>query len=366
MHLVTPKAEHLERYVAALRRGWTYDPTRGDAATRDELERIAHDPAAFLAAMDDREARGGPYRMPDGSEVPRIPSFRRWMWDDDFCGSISLRWQPGTTALPPYCLGHIGYAVVPWRRREGIATRALGLMLPEAWALGLPFVEVTTDPANVASQRVIEANGAVLHETFVKPPQFGATPGLRYRIYAPARDASRTSPTSPTLRRAAPADVAAIQRVGVAADTRYVATAHPELCDGESIPTADALRAIEQGRLTVAEVDGAVAGWVVVGRLGGELCLGHLCVAPEHGRRGLGAALLDHVVERARAAGERSIVLNTQRDIPWCMPWYARRGFVVVPREAWSEALAALTEAQSEGGLDWSSRVHMRLQLVGG
>jgi predicted acetyltransferase len=49
----------------------------------------------------------------------------------------------------------------------------------------MPFVEVTTDPTNAASQRVIERNGGVLFETFVKPIQFGSKPCLRYRIYLP-------------------------------------------------------------------------------------------------------------------------------------------------------------------------------------
>jgi predicted acetyltransferase len=112
----------------------------------------------------------------------RIPGFRRWMWDGDFCGSIGLRWQPGTTELPPHCLGHIGYAVVPWKQGKGYATAALRLLLPQARAIGLPFVEITTDPDNIASQRVIEAAGGVLHEKFIKPPQYGSKPGVRYRI----------------------------------------------------------------------------------------------------------------------------------------------------------------------------------------
>jgi len=41
------------------------------------------------------------------------------MWDDEFAGSIGFRWQPGTSALPPHCLGHIGYAVVPWKQGRG-------------------------------------------------------------------------------------------------------------------------------------------------------------------------------------------------------------------------------------------------------
>ena len=27
--------------------------------------------------------------MPDGSFVPRLPGYRRWLWDGKFCGSIS-------------------------------------------------------------------------------------------------------------------------------------------------------------------------------------------------------------------------------------------------------------------------------------
>jgi predicted acetyltransferase len=104
------------------------------------------------------------------------------MWDGEFCGSIGLRWQPGTTDLPPYCLGHIGYAVVPWKQGRGYATRALELLLPEAKAQGLAFVEITTNADNVASQRVITSNGGQLIERFNKPAVYGGAPSLRFRI----------------------------------------------------------------------------------------------------------------------------------------------------------------------------------------
>ncbi len=182
MVLVRPAQAHLESYVAALARGWSADNVRGVAAAREELALIAADAGVFLASLEDREARGSPVTLPDGSVVPRLPGFRRWLWDGEFCGSIGLRWQPGTAALPPYCLGHIGYAVVPWKQGRGLATAALALMLPEARAVGLSCVELTTDPDNPASQRVIEKNGGVLVERFAKPAAYGDKPGLRYRI----------------------------------------------------------------------------------------------------------------------------------------------------------------------------------------
>src|SRR5688500_7227679 len=182
MELVRPAEAHLRSYVAALERGWSADNVRGEAAAREELAEIASDREKFLAAMEDREGNGPPVKLPDGSLASRLPGFIRWLWDGEFAGSIGMRWQPGTTTLPRHCLGHIGYAIVPCRKGRGYGTIALRLMLVEAKSIGLPHVEITTDPDNVASRRVIEANGGTLVEHFVKPAQFGSKPGLRFRI----------------------------------------------------------------------------------------------------------------------------------------------------------------------------------------
>jgi len=121
--------------------------------------------------------------LPDGSKVPRLPGYSRWMWDGEFCGSIGFRWQPGTTELPPHCLGHVGYSVVPWKRGRGYATRALQLLLPQAGEEGLAYIELTTDSDNIASRRVIEANGGKLIERFRKPAAYGGAESLRFRIF---------------------------------------------------------------------------------------------------------------------------------------------------------------------------------------
>ena len=181
MDLVWPSSELLPRYVSALERGWSPTTERREAA-QEELSRIAQYPAELLAEQVDRDGRGPAVLLPDGSSVPRLPSYKRWMWDGEFCGVISVRWQPGTAALPPTSLGHIGYSVVPWKRNRGYATRALALLLPELDVLELPYVEVTTDAANVASQRVIAANGGIFVEAFQKPASHGGAPGHRYRI----------------------------------------------------------------------------------------------------------------------------------------------------------------------------------------
>ncbi|MEL6551477.1 MAG: GNAT family N-acetyltransferase [Pseudomonadota bacterium] len=184
MRLVTPAFDYLNAYRSALETGWSPRTTRPEAAT-EELQAISTDAHGFIASLEDREGRGADIQLPDGRLVKRLPSFRRWMWDGTFCGSIELRWQHGTNALPPTCLGHIGYAVVPCRRREGLATAALGALLPEARSVGLTAVDLTVDPTNIASVRVIETNGGQLIERREKQSAHGGGQELLYRIDLP-------------------------------------------------------------------------------------------------------------------------------------------------------------------------------------
>ena len=181
MELVWPAAQYLSGYVHALQQGWSPDNLRPQAAL-DDLARIAQDPARFISEQVDREAKGPAIILPNGSTVPRLPGYSRWMWDGEFCGAIGFRWQPGTADLPPYCLGHIGYSVVPWKRLRGYATRALQLLLSQSKGEGLAYVELIADADNIASQRVIEANGGELVERFHKSAEHGGAESLRFRI----------------------------------------------------------------------------------------------------------------------------------------------------------------------------------------
>ena len=182
LQLFVPDLAHLDEYADALRRGWSPDNVRVEEAPREELARIETDPAAFVASLDDPEAKAGPISLADGTTVPRLPGYRRWMWDGEFCGSIGFRWQPGTAALPTHVLGHIGYTVAPWKRRRGYATLALAMLLREIARHGLSHVDLTTDPDNLPSQKVITANGGLLVERFTKVAGHGGTEALLFRI----------------------------------------------------------------------------------------------------------------------------------------------------------------------------------------
>jgi predicted acetyltransferase len=178
MALVWPARTYLASYAAALERGWSPDNIRGAAAAREQLAKIAVDPDAFVASLVDREAKG----IRSRSMTAR--TCRDCLATRSGSGTASSAAASRTLAArhPPYCLGHVGYSVVPWKRRRGYATAALREILPDLAAEGLRYVEVTTDPDNIPSRRGDRANGGVLVETFTRLAALGGTPGQRYRI----------------------------------------------------------------------------------------------------------------------------------------------------------------------------------------
>lgn len=177
MTLEVPRLELLDAYVAALRTGWS--PNTGRNVSAEQLAQIAQDARAFMASFV--WTPGSTITLDDGRVVPRLPGETRWIWDGEFCGSTNFRHVPGTEDLPPHVSGHVGYAVVPWKRRRGYARQALRGMLPLAAAAGLARIMVTCDDDNLASRRVIEACGGVsLGEPLVSAES--ARPKLRYWI----------------------------------------------------------------------------------------------------------------------------------------------------------------------------------------
>jgi predicted acetyltransferase len=162
LRLVPPSLESLPGYAAALEAGWS--PSTERDVSGEQLAHLRRDPALLI---DELTRQTGKIKTGSGLEVPRLPNRVFWLDDGEFCGSINLRYSHGTDELPPHVHGHVGYAVVPWKRRRGYATRALRLILPIAREVGLRRLQITCDDDNEASRRVIIANGGVLECSFL-------------------------------------------------------------------------------------------------------------------------------------------------------------------------------------------------------
>jgi predicted acetyltransferase len=155
--LLKPSLAQIEDYAAALEAGWSPNTMRD--VSGGQLQALRADPDRFLRDLLDPS---GTVDLGDGRVVPKLPFHLFWISDGSFCGSINFRFQPGTEDLPPYCSGHIGYSIVPWKQRRGYATEALRQMLDVARQEGFARVSLTCDADNAASVKVIAANGGVL------------------------------------------------------------------------------------------------------------------------------------------------------------------------------------------------------------
>jgi predicted acetyltransferase len=101
-------------------------------------------------------------------ESPRpeghVPGTTLWWVDDrEYLGRLTIRHR--LTAHLLEVGGHIGYDIRPSARRRGHASAMLAAALPVARGLGIDRALLTCDEDNVASRKVIEANGGVFEDT---------------------------------------------------------------------------------------------------------------------------------------------------------------------------------------------------------
>lgn len=83
--------------------------------------------------------------------------------------------------------------------------------------------------------------------------------------------------------------------------------------------------------LLALDESGGALGHVMLRRLGTEWELKRLIVPPEGRRRGVGRALTDAVLQRARDGGARRVILQTGAPQPESVRLYAAAGFTPIP-----------------------------------
>lgn len=166
------------------------------------------------------------------------------------------------------------------------------------------------------------------------------------------------------IRVARPDEVALLGAIEDAAGELFDATEFGASLPDGTCPTAILAAAQREGMLWVAEApSGAVVGFACARWVAGEPHLEELDVHPDHGRRGLGAALIGALVTWARARGARGVTLSTFRDVPWNAPFYAKQGFRALDLATLHEELRNVRARESEHGLPIEHRVLMRLAL---
>jgi predicted N-acetyltransferase YhbS len=116
--------------------------------------------------------------------------------------------------------------------------------------------------------------------------------------------------------------------------------------------------------LWVALADDTPVGFALVKMLAEDLPhLQEMDVSPEHGRRGLGTALLQAALDWLARSGHQRMTLTTFRNIPWNMPFYSRMGFEEIHSGALRPELETVIRDETARGLDPAQRVVMGYRM---
>ena len=125
------------------------------------------------------------------------------------------------------------------------------------------------------------------------------------------------------LRRAVPADAAAITRVVRAAYAPWV-----PIMGREPRPMmADYAIAVERHRIDLHHIDGTLAALIETNPALGHLLIVNIAVAPAFQGRGLGGAMLDHAERIAAALGLEEVRLYTNVLMTRNIALYLARGY---------------------------------------
>jgi predicted acetyltransferase len=181
LELRIPNKADFPKYLAGLKALAEVDPDpiRHWKKVQEDFDK---DPDQFMERKNS-EVGGWEFTAKNGETLKALPNRTRWSFlGEKMVGEINLRWDPKKNELPDYVSGHIGYLIFPEFRKQGYATEQLRLMLPEAKAVNLKYVEITTDFANIASQKVILNNGGVFISDFEKLPTNGVGMGKLFKI----------------------------------------------------------------------------------------------------------------------------------------------------------------------------------------
>ena len=172
--LVPPSLRHARSHAGALREGFRCGVQ--DRLSERRIGEIEADFARYIEAITNQT---GGVRLPTGETVPKVPFSVFWLVEaDEFIGEASIRHELNAHLLEEG--GHVGYGIRPSRQGRGYGKLILALALEQCRLLRIGRVLLTCLEDNVASARIIEANGGVLENVIADPA--GRGPLRRYWI----------------------------------------------------------------------------------------------------------------------------------------------------------------------------------------
>jgi predicted N-acetyltransferase YhbS len=145
----------------------------------------------------------------------------------------------------------------------------------------------------------------------------------------------------------------------------FLDTPYAFLMDADSLPLEFVQQCFQAGHVWVAiDRHESVVGYAIVREVDNTLYLQQIDVAPEHGRRGIGSALVTTVCDWAKQQGYAIVSLSTFRDVSWNAPFYSKLGFCPVDEAELTTGFQQIRLKELEAGLPISDRVIMYCVLL--
>lgn len=166
------------------------------------------------------------------------------------------------------------------------------------------------------------------------------------------------------IRFARAEELSQLSHIERSAAKLFLDTPYAFLVDADPLPLEVVQQQFQAGQVWVA-VDShkAVVGYAIACEVDETLYLQQIDVTPEHGRRGIGTALITTVCAWAKQQGYSIVSLSTFRDIPWNAPFYSKFGFSPVDETELTTGFQQIKLKEQDARLPISDRVMMHRVL---
>ncbi len=167
-----------------------------------------------------------------------------------------------------------------------------------------------------------------------------------------------------TIRSARIEELTMLAQVERSAAVLFLDTPYAFLANNDPLSLDFVQQRFQAGQVWVAvNKQDVVVGFAITREVDDTIYLQEMDVDPEHGRRGLGSALVETVCTWAELQSYKAISLSTFRDLPWNAPFYAKLGFRILYESELSISFQQIRQQEMEAGLPISDRVIMYYEL---
>ncbi|MBC2588568.1 MULTISPECIES: GNAT family N-acetyltransferase [Rhodococcus] len=243
-------------------------------------------------------------------------------------------------------------------RRRGVARRILAELERTAVEAGRRRMVLETGTEQPEALAMYAAAG---YEPL--PERFGKYAYSASSLYF-FKDLALPGDDAPRVRPALAAELPVLQDIERAAG-RAFADLGMDAVAADPPPTLEELHEYVTGGRAWVCLDGhdRPVAYLLADVVDGTAHIEQVSVHPDHARRGLGRALIDHLAGWARVRELPALTLTTFADVPWNGPYYRRLGFRYLRDDELGPGLRQIRRDEAAGGMDRWPRAAMRREL---